>query len=187
MEKKAGQKGLVIGQSVIIVLLLVGIMVQNSALEFIPQEEKIQTFSSLAFTGVGPIYIDDNSDFSSLGFAGDGSAGNPYIIEDFNITDASATLIHIQDTTAHFIIRQNLLNGQNNDSNRGIFLSKVFNGIIWNNTIQHAQVGIYLSESDNNTVTDNRVTNSSRHGIRLLSSSQNVVVNNTAYNNSQVG
>ena len=54
-----------------------------------------------------PILIDSNGDFTTLGFSGDGTAGNPYIIEKLNITATGAFVsgIEVRSTTVHFVIK----------------------------------------------------------------------------------
>ncbi|MFX0114042.1 MAG: hypothetical protein ACFFB3_05810, partial [Candidatus Hodarchaeota archaeon] len=83
----------------------------------------------LGKTAHQPIFIDENADFARLGFPGDGTQKNPYRIENYIFLDSSATLIYIQDTTAYFIIQNNLLDGITGSYN-GIYLSNVTHGTI---------------------------------------------------------
>ncbi|MFX1255618.1 MAG: hypothetical protein ACFFCZ_28705, partial [Promethearchaeota archaeon] len=69
--------------------------------------------ANISFNPHTPIFIDDNSDFSTLGFNGSGTSGDPYLIENFFFNSSSATLISIQNTNVHFTIRNNLLDGVN--------------------------------------------------------------------------
>ncbi|MFQ5980459.1 MAG: right-handed parallel beta-helix repeat-containing protein [Candidatus Heimdallarchaeota archaeon] len=127
---------------------------------------------------IDPIYIDEDSDFAAYGFPGDGSESNPYVIENYNIFNSTATLIHVENTTVHFEIRDNNLNGIDG-SNDGIFLSRVVNGTISSNTIFNCQTGINLFHSHDNTITNNYITNNFGHGIFLDGSGSNTIDYNT--------
>ena len=134
-----------------------------------------------------PIYIDNNSDFVTLGFPGSGTQINPYRIEGCIIINSTTNLIYIQDTTSHFIISNNWLNGINGSFD-GIRISNVTNGAIQNNTIINGDFGIrMLFDSKNNTIAYNTIYNSSRDGLCLASSSEIIIRNNTLYNNSRHG
>ena len=52
----------------------------------------------------GPIRIVGDSDFEEMGFAGDGSETNPYVIEGYLI-EYNGVCINIAKTTAHFVVR----------------------------------------------------------------------------------
>jgi parallel beta-helix repeat protein len=65
---------------------------------------RIGQFDSASYTPLGPINIQNNSAFSSYGFLGNGSIGNPYIIEGFNIT-SDITPIIVNNTDVHFRIQ----------------------------------------------------------------------------------
>ena len=56
------------------------------------------------------ITINSDDDFVTYGFAGNGSAVNPYIIEQYTIVNQTAG-IKVNSTTAHFIIRNCTLVG----------------------------------------------------------------------------
>ncbi len=69
-----------------------------------------------------PMIIDYDSDFESYGFPGDGSADNPYRIENFNITTSGDYCLNFGGyTTKHFIIQNCFLK---TDTNNAIFLGK---------------------------------------------------------------
>ena len=54
-----------------------------------------------------PMTIDYDSDFESYGFPGDGSAVNPYRIENYNITTSGDYCLNFGGyTTKHFIIQK---------------------------------------------------------------------------------
>ncbi|MHA1346622.1 MAG: right-handed parallel beta-helix repeat-containing protein [Candidatus Heimdallarchaeaceae archaeon] len=69
-----------------------------------------------------PMIIDNDVDFETYGFPGDGSAGNPYRIENYNITTTGDYCINFGGyTTKHFIIQNCFLK---TDTNYAIYLGK---------------------------------------------------------------
>lgn len=70
-----------------LVALLVGAALpQNMTIEYIENTVRgIQENTALAYNPHTPILIDDVSDFGALGFSGNGSPGNPYVIEGVEI------------------------------------------------------------------------------------------------------
>lgn len=138
------------------------------------------------YTHREPIFINNDAGFATLGFPGNGSLSNPYLIEGYWITISTATLIYIQDTTAYFIIRNNFLFSLTGISD-GIYLSNVRNGTIRDNIIHGARYGIYVYSSINNTLSGNTIYNNSYHSIFLYYSSNNIISNNNVFNNSRSG
>lgn len=132
-----------------------------------------------------PIVIENNVDFSTLGFPGDGSPENPYLIEGLNITSKAQILIHIHDTMAYFSIRNNLLNGLNSTGD-GIYLSFVTHGTIDTNIVTNCKLGISLVGSENNTVSSNTVSNC-ESGIHLVGAWNTTLSHNTVSNNRETG
>ena len=82
------------------------------------------------------IYNDSAFGASGYGFVGEGNETHPYIIEGLNITSATENLIHIENTTAHFVIQNCMLN-ETSKSFNGIYLNNVTNGTISNNIIHN--------------------------------------------------
>jgi parallel beta-helix repeat protein len=138
-----------------------------------------------------PIHINSNEDFGPLGydFPGTGTEEDPYIIDAYTIIDSSSTLIHIQDTTAHFVIRNCQLDGIDG-SNYGIYFSNVENGRIENNNIQSTSTGIYFSGMGlctSNAIVNNVIQDNTGCGIYICSGLANVISNNIIEDNSQDG
>ena len=124
-----------------------------------------------------PVYIDDNTDFETLRFPGDGTQGNPYMINNFYFMDSSSTLIHIENTTAYFRISNNVFNGLGSNFNC-IKLVNVTYGTIEYNIICDIQSGIYLQESSSNTLSTNTIHDISFSAIDLDNSHNNIIVSN---------
>ncbi|MFX1511432.1 MAG: right-handed parallel beta-helix repeat-containing protein, partial [Promethearchaeota archaeon] len=106
-----------------------------------------------------PIEIAKNTDFNETNgvTAGDGSAGDPFIIEGWNITSPNVSCISIHDTTAYFIIQNCLLNSSAYHSANGIYIGYVSSGTanITNNICTNTDVAITISNSPDADVTSN--------------------------------
>ena len=149
---------------------------------------QIQSFTVLTHA---PIYISDNSGFTSpdpVNGGGSGTAGDPYIIENWDISAGSANGIEIQNTTAYFIVR-NCYVHDGGDYYNGIFFYNVTNGMLDNNLVENNYwEGICLDNSSNNTICNNIAENTRNiHGIILDHSDNNLIENNTLRNNQQCG
>jgi len=120
-------------------------------------------------------------------FKGDGSWGNPYIIENL-IVDAggAAGALHIEDSTAYFIIQNCVVNNSGSGTyNGGIKLERTGNGTILNNTCyNNPRYGIVFDMyCDNHTVINNTARDNSVAGIFLRYSNDNNITGNKVYNN----
>ncbi|MHA1978463.1 MAG: right-handed parallel beta-helix repeat-containing protein [Candidatus Hodarchaeales archaeon] len=144
-------------------MLLSGVVIK----EFIPQVS---------------ISITSDAEFVSYNFPGSGVVNDPYRIEGFNITSTSDNLISIVGTTAYFLITNNMLNGLNS-ALTGISFLFVDHGTIVNNTIENVSGnGIHLDNSHNNTIRKNVVY--ANHGHCLLISSNNNSISGNVFSNS---
>ncbi len=95
-----------------------------------------------------PIYINGNDDFAAQavneGWPGNGTEGNRYRIENYDITANSAHGIHIENTYVCFTIKNcNIHDGGN--THDGIILKNVKRGKIENCDITNNYNGIHLS------------------------------------------
>lgn len=131
-----------------------------------------------------PIYIYGNGNFTLANgvTSGSGTVDDPYIIENWAIDALTAHGIHIENTTASFIVRNCLVENGRDSSYYGIYLGNVIDGKIENNTCSGNNCGIFLEYSSNNTVSINTCSNNS-FGIGLGASSNNTLSNNTCSNN----
>ncbi|MHA2296718.1 MAG: right-handed parallel beta-helix repeat-containing protein [Candidatus Hodarchaeales archaeon] len=130
-----------------------------------------------------PIVITDNYNFSDLDFPGNGTFNNPYIIEGYSFAVTTNYMISIHDTTAHFVIKDNVIDGMHGNT-RGILLTNTTHGMIENNTIINCQYGITMQDSSNNTVKNNEFHDNHEYGIYVFNSSHNEVFNNNFVSNS---
>lgn len=134
------------------------------------------------------IVIKSDADFVTLGFPGDGSPENPYIIEGLNITSSMTPLIQIGHTTVYFHMRNNFLNGLTSEGHipEGIHLSYVSHGTIASNIITNCTVGILIEHSKEIIVSHNTVSNI-RLGMIFSYSEYNIISHNTIFNSRLCG
>ncbi len=143
-----------------------------------------------------PIRIDGNSDFAAQaaaeGWPGDGSEGNPYVIEGYEIDGTGYGYgIYVGNTSVHFVVRgcyvhnasgvewksDNGISSHKPIYNSGIILFNVKNGSLGDNILIDSGRGIKLFDSSNNNIKNNRISNNSS-GIRLTISHRNTIIHN---------
>jgi len=109
------------------------------------------------------IAITHDDNFTTLGCPGDGSPGNPYRIENFNITSGGADLISISNTRKNFII-QNCTLQQSGGGYWPISLYNVSNAIIFDNEISNNYYSMNMHTCTNVTIQKNNIT-SNNYGL----------------------
>jgi len=139
-----------------------------------------------------PVRINSDADFTVLNgiYAGNGSALSPYVLENLRINGTGfGYCIYAGNTTVHFIIQNCSLacaNGNSEDYywNAGICLFNGTQTAIQNSTICMCTYGIYLIQSEHNTITSCILANHTC-GIRLYRSSgctvENISIENASY------
>jgi parallel beta-helix repeat protein len=138
------------------------------------------------------ISITGDSQFTSANgvVAGDGSASDPYIIENHSIEESSwIDGILVQGTTKHFVIRNCYVHGSSTwiGSGAGIYIDNANNGTLNNNQVTFRYNGIQITGSTGIEVYDNNITQNT-YGISLSGGgSQNWVHDNDVNNNTRAG
>ncbi len=126
-----------------------------------------------------PIEISSNNDFTAFGFAGDGTAEDPYLLENIYIYNNQGILISISNTNVNFILRNCLLDGiELSFGGTGILLHSVENGYIVNNTVTHNSQGIVLVNCKNVVVSGNQIINNEAQGIFLVNTKFSLLSDN---------
>ncbi len=139
---------LVIGISLIFLLTFSsssnpGLIAKNKALD----SSKTYSFSD---TPHAPISITSDDDFKKLGFEGNGSKVNPYLIRDLSISvDHDGEIcISIVSTSVYFVIQNCELYSVDTDkAGIGIYMEKVANGAVLDSNIHSLDVGIFVYKS----------------------------------------
>ncbi|MCK4757266.1 MAG: right-handed parallel beta-helix repeat-containing protein [Thermoplasmata archaeon] len=138
-----------------------------------------------------PFRINSNTDFDAAhGVAnwdtGDGSAGNPWVIENWEINGTGyGYCIYIGNTTEYFEVRNCSLYEASGFHiipyypDAGLVLYNSHNGFIDNNVLDSNYHGMFIRESDNNVINNNIATSNSEDGIYFYDSNGNMITNNT--------
>ena len=134
------------------------------------------------YTPHAPILITSDSNFTNLGFSGDGSEGEPYNISGLSIS-TDGDCINIQNTRAHFIIEHCFLNSSSSGRNsNGIFMNNVTSGTVNGCVIDSKYYAVYIQDSVNCTVVDS-ILYRFFGGIYAKAHSENfTAINNTLQN-----
>jgi hypothetical protein len=132
-----------------------------------------------ALVAHAPILIQADSDFTPANgvTGGMGTAGNPFIISDWDISATSATGIDIRSTTAYFVLR-NVYVHSGGTAIAGIRFQQVRNGQVQNSNVSGVDSGIEMNAVDNATVADSVIRSMSEGGITFSSSTHLTVVRN---------
>ncbi|MHA2233423.1 MAG: right-handed parallel beta-helix repeat-containing protein, partial [Candidatus Hodarchaeales archaeon] len=136
-----------------------------------PKRFLLQSTSNPQFAAHEPIAISADSDFEEQGFPGAGTKADPYRIEGFNITSTNGStsdphaLISIQNTSAHFLVAENFLNG----------LAKIEVRRFEPELNPNVSVGIKVIYANNGKIRENQITSTAKYGI-LIEESTNVSV-----------
>jgi hypothetical protein len=148
-ERKRSSQVLILAAILIAVLMLGTIAGQigqiGNSKETLPSETPMRTSAGILYTKHSPISIIGNGGFTNASGVvwGSGTASDPYIIANWDITASTAAGISIQGTDAHFIVRNCYAHGGSFVWD-GIDLSNCVNGTLENNNCSNDYVGIFL-------------------------------------------
>jgi len=170
----------------ILLTLFTGVLIGLNGFDQQVEITQIQNSSNtLGMRSDSPINITKNDDFEIYKSQGNGSLGNPYIIEDYMIGWVGSPGISISNTTAYFILRKCTVRETRCD---GIRLYHVGNGTLEYNFLEaNRHNGIHLCSSDYNTLMNNTCNGNYYRGIEIYQSDFNNIINNTLIDNSLVG
>ena len=116
---------------------------------------------SAQYTPHANIEIEGDEDFafqaSNEGWPGDGTEGNPYIIQDYEINASRENGIEIRSTTVHFIIRDTRIMYDGRFQETGIFLIYVQNGTIDGSQITVGGYGLHIMNCGSISILNNNI------------------------------
>lgn len=150
----------------------------------------IFTITSTTVTGYtlhAPIRINSNADFATVATSGDGSSGNPWVIENYEIDGTGfGYCIYIGNTTDYFIIRNCFIYSANGlyswpyFTESGVMFYNARNGTVSNNTLAlNKNDGIFVFTSSDNYFVENKGFYNLSYNVSLYSSSKNEIINNS--------
>jgi hypothetical protein len=135
-------------------------------------------FVTSATTPHNEIVITHNDNFTTQGWLGNGTAENPFLISDLEIS-SDATCINISNTDVYFVIENcHITTSGTSPSGSAINLESVQNGIIRNVYITRKTIGINANLSSD-TLFSNVTIYDTGFGIHLEESDSCSVVNST--------
>ncbi|MFW9994223.1 MAG: nitrous oxide reductase family maturation protein NosD [Candidatus Odinarchaeota archaeon] len=161
----------------LLLIIMLSIVFPGSFLGKSATSRPFLTVDSTVLLDHEAIIIGSDAGFTNYSFPGEGTAANPYIIENINITAVTGPAISIAHTSLSFIIQNSYLNGETT----GIKLENVSLGTarILNNTVEGCTDGIKLVNANSTIIRNNTVKNNLEDGIRVDNSSSVDVINNT--------
>jgi len=118
--------------------------------------------------------------------SGGGSINNPYVIANVTINGLNTTsCINIIQTSSYFVIQNcTLFNASRIDTNAGIDLGEVNNGILLENNISYNNgPGINMIDCFKNTVIGNTIYDNTDSGINIIRSDNTTIFNNDIEDN----
>ncbi len=154
------------------------------------QDHQVMASTSLAQTSITsaeayeahfPIVIDSNDDFTAWDFSGSGTNGDPYIIEDLNIT-ADGSCISISATSVFFVIRDCYL--ESGWYSSAIHLNQVAFGRVERCKIVHSDYGLRLVQSSDCTI-DNITAYNCDDGVYIHRSHRISISNSRIFSNTR--
>ncbi len=130
----------------------------------------------------GPIEITSDADFAAQatmeGWAGNGTAADPYIITNLNIT-SEGDCIGIDDTTVYFIIQDCLLTSLVENSGRGFEFVNIEHGLVNSCMIISKGLGMRLAGAHSCRFADNFICGSWGDGVYGFDMYDCTLINNT--------
>jgi parallel beta-helix repeat protein len=182
---------------VILSLLLCGLIIPIvQKVRKTTQDNEFSTFlTPLAAISHSPINISGDVELDNFSIkTGNGTSDDPYVIENLEINaDGTKSGIEIRDTSKYLHIRNcTIINSELEESSNGygwggITLDNCSNVNIISCTFKDNYIGIYLNNSDQNTLSENFASYNEGFGIGLFNSSKNIVFNNNASFNNEHG
>ena len=149
----------------------------------------------LSYTIHAPIRIDSNGDFAAnANGGGDGSSGNPWVIENYDIDGTGfGYCIYIGNTTDYFVVRNCYLHDASGGNDwpfhpdAGLALYEVIFGEVINNTATNNYYGIGIGSSSNNTISKNTASSNLGFGIALTQWCKDTVVSSNTVSDNFIG
>jgi parallel beta-helix repeat protein len=193
---------------ILIAFLIISIIIPVNSAKVVVDYQEIDFNKKIHYD---TFIISSDSDFVTHGFPGEGSEGNPYVIENYNIeSENSTSAIFITGTTAHFTIKNcyfehaaigieirniapysahitdNICIGST-DMSISILTEDSKGFLIRNNTCSSLGQGIRIIWSNSMTIQENKISNCNQQGINIHHSHSNNITYNEIKNCTDFG
>jgi len=154
-----------------------------------PEYSMSNSEGDLIISSNNVIRIDSNNEFENFsvseGLDGDGSEGDPYLIESYDIdAQGNGNGIFIGNTTVHFTIKGCSVNNASRDygssyyNGAAVSLYNVVNGTVIGNNCSHSFNGIFIEESSSVKIEGNSLMGNDNYGLYIKESSDNTISRN---------
>ncbi|MFW9812395.1 MAG: nitrous oxide reductase family maturation protein NosD [Candidatus Thorarchaeota archaeon] len=171
--------------SIILIAILVILAFNQEAVSPSNTEiNTIQCFEITGYTSHATISIQNNDDFDSQGWPGNGTSDDPYIISGLNITSDDRCIV-ITNTDVYYRIENCYISSLGARNQLGIYLLNAPFGTVDNCKINSHEEGIRVQDSHHCNVTNNILYYNLYNGIFLSVADYAIVENNTCYDNDQ--
>jgi len=129
-----------------------------------------------------PILVTSDDEFNTTVWSGSGTEGDPYLVENLNIT-TDADCVNIVNTTKHFEIRNCFFASVGTLYSYGVQLRNVTNGAVRECIIGRKGLGIICDGLNDSIISENIIFNCNT-GMQAGPISNVTISGNTVYNNS---
>jgi parallel beta-helix repeat protein len=124
---------------------------------------------TVSYTDSSSILIEHDDNFTALGFSGDGSEGDPYIIEDLNIT-SNLPCIEIRNTRAYFEIINCLFASETDDYSTGIRFDNVTNAYVGSSIFSFKNTAVQWENVNTSLFVENEIVGNTDNGVSISNS-----------------
>jgi hypothetical protein len=147
--------------------------------------DRVKTFTE-SYDHHDQIWIQSNEEFdiqaTAEGWEGDGSEEHPYVITGY-LFDCETQPIRIWDTTVHWIVIDNVIDGVGSNIQCGTWIENATNGAIVNNEILNRHSGMAITGYAELNITGNYIHDCRGTGIEVLGMLNDSIIENNVIEN----
>ncbi len=155
---------------VLTLMIVLPLVVQIGSDHTTTELDRVKTFTE-SYVHHDQIWIQSNEEFDSQataeGWDGDGSEEHPYVITGY-LFDCESQPIRIWDTTVHWIVIDNVIDGVGSNIQCGTWIENATNGAIVNNEFVNRHAGMAITGYVELNITGNHVHDCWGSGIEVL-------------------
>lgn len=127
------------------------------------------------------IWIQSNEEFNiqaaAESWAGDGSAGNPYVITGY-LFDCETQPLRIWHTTVHWIFIDNEIFGVGGNIQCGTWIENTTNGAIIDNEVHNRHAALAIADVENLIISGNYIHDCWGRGVELFGAMNTTIIQN---------
>jgi parallel beta-helix repeat protein len=183
-------EGTVLGRNVAVFVLTLSVLIIISSVPLVgvPQQSgghyvvigtQVESIPA-DYVLAAPILVTADDEFNTTVWSGSGTEGDPYLVENLNIT-TNDICAKIANVTKHFEIRNCFFASVSTPAMYGVQLDNITNGAVRNCIIRGKITGITCDRFNNSIISENIIFNCSA-GIEASLTSNVTISGNTVYN-----